>query len=383
MKKVYSILLLMSFSLLLSAQETTHKVSVMNIEVPVRIFEKDRFIDNLTIEDFEVYEDGIPQKIEAVYLVNKTEILREEGTRYDPRLSRKFVLVFEMTDYLKGLDETLDYFVNHVLVSGDSLGITTPMHTLEFSSMDLEMMSREELGNLLKDRVKKSLELSGREYKELIRELDNQMQEYDPDYIKEDKPGGLIGKEFIAIHNLLKQLDEMRRVYQKDLLSLADYMKNLEGQKHVLLFFQPILVPHFEDPELKLDKAIKKEQFDIDEIKMAFAGSLTSFHSLFIPTSSLHFIDMQRRRFKGTEFHDQGDEIYIAFTEMAEATGGFIERSENVKYLMEKATDMADHYYLVYYSPKDYKKDGQFHEIRISIKGREYKTSHPAGYIAD
>jgi len=368
-------ILIFTFScLILSAQETTHKVTVTNVEVPVRVFEKGRFIDNLKIEDFQVYEDRIPQKIEAVYLVNKAEVLREEGAKHEPRLSRKFVLVFEMTDYLKGLDETLDYFVNHVLVSGDSLGITTPMHTLEFSSMDLEMMSGEELGNLLKDRVKKSLELSGREYKELMREID---------HIAHGTDSEGAGGEFVRIHNLLTQLDELRRLYQKDLLSLSDYLKNLEGQKHVLLFFQPVLIPDFKDPELKLDKAIKKEHFNIDEIKMAFADSLTSFHSLFIPTSSLHFVDMQRRRFKGTEFYDQGDEIYVAFTKMAEATGGFVERSENVKYLMEKATDMADHYYLVYYSPKDYKKDYQFHEIRVAVKGKDYKISHPIGYTAD
>lgn len=92
---------------------------------------------------------------------------------------------------------------------------------------------------------------------------------------------------------------------------------------------------------------------------------------------------MERRRFKGTKFYDQGDEIYVAFTEMAEATDGYVDRSENLKYLMKKAADVANHYYLVYYSPKESKKDGQFHEIRVVVKDREYKVLCPAGYTAD
>ena len=52
-----------------AAQELQHEVTTLNIEVPVRVFAEGRFVDDLTIRDFEVYEDGKPQKIEAVYLV--------------------------------------------------------------------------------------------------------------------------------------------------------------------------------------------------------------------------------------------------------------------------------------------------------------------------
>ena len=50
----------------------------INIEVPVRVFKGETFIDNLTIDDFEVYEDGILQTIEAVYFIRKTEIINKE-----------------------------------------------------------------------------------------------------------------------------------------------------------------------------------------------------------------------------------------------------------------------------------------------------------------
>ena len=57
-----------------------HESVVVNIEVPVRVFKKNAFVDGLTLRDFEVFEDGIPQKIEAIYLIRNRKILNEEKT---------------------------------------------------------------------------------------------------------------------------------------------------------------------------------------------------------------------------------------------------------------------------------------------------------------
>lgn len=55
-------------------QELRHTTGVVNIEVPVRVFDADRFVDDLTIGDFEVLENGKPQKILSLYLVRKTKV---------------------------------------------------------------------------------------------------------------------------------------------------------------------------------------------------------------------------------------------------------------------------------------------------------------------
>jgi len=78
MKKPILIIGVLFLSLATLAQEISHDVSVINIEVPVRVFKGSKFVNNLTINDFEIYEDGKLQKIEAVYLIKKTNIKREE-----------------------------------------------------------------------------------------------------------------------------------------------------------------------------------------------------------------------------------------------------------------------------------------------------------------
>lgn len=68
----------------LVSQQLQHEVTVVNVEVPVRVFDGDRFVEGLTLNDFEVYEDGVPQKVEAAYLIRKTTVLRNVGVAEGP-----------------------------------------------------------------------------------------------------------------------------------------------------------------------------------------------------------------------------------------------------------------------------------------------------------
>ena len=54
-----------------------HEAIAVNIEVPVRVFKGKDFVADLEIEDFEIYEEGVLQDIEALYLIHKTDITRE------------------------------------------------------------------------------------------------------------------------------------------------------------------------------------------------------------------------------------------------------------------------------------------------------------------
>ena len=52
------------FAFAIFAQEIQHDALAINIEVPVRVFKGKIFIENLTIDDFEVYEEGVLQNVE-------------------------------------------------------------------------------------------------------------------------------------------------------------------------------------------------------------------------------------------------------------------------------------------------------------------------------
>ena len=100
MKKHTILLAIFVLGLALLAQEIQQEAISINIEVPVRVYKGNNFVDDLTITDFEVYEDGILQEIEAVYLINKRNIQsKEEKKTFTPQTSRSFYLVFEVVEY--------------------------------------------------------------------------------------------------------------------------------------------------------------------------------------------------------------------------------------------------------------------------------------------
>ena len=68
---------------------------------------------------------------------------------------------------------------------------------------------------------------------------------------------------------------------------------------------------------------------------------------------------------------------------MAEVTGGLKDTSANAAASFERAVDYSESYYLLYYTPKDYKADGTFKKIIVKVKGQNYRITHRSGYVAD
>jgi len=109
MKKIIPLVAIVCLVWAVTAQDLQHEVITLNIEVPVRVFQGDTFVSDLTLEDFEIFEDGKPQKIDAVYLIKKTTIERkDEIKQFSPQTARHFFLFFEITEYNAKLEEAID-----------------------------------------------------------------------------------------------------------------------------------------------------------------------------------------------------------------------------------------------------------------------------------
>ena len=86
------------------------------------MYSADNFVDDLTIDDFEIYDDGILQKTEAVYLIKKTKIERkEERSQFIPKTFRSFYLFFQIFDYNAKIKGALSYFFENLLQPSDEL----------------------------------------------------------------------------------------------------------------------------------------------------------------------------------------------------------------------------------------------------------------------
>ncbi len=376
MKKLIFLIAFISLVLSPIAQEIQHETIAINIEVPVRVFTKGKFAEELTIKDFEVYEDGIPQEILALYLVKKTVIERED-TKIDtkqaskifiPETSRTFVLMFETVDYFPKTREALDYLFESVISPGDSLYIITPSNYYSFKKEHLDQLPREVLVDQLIEKVKKDIRSEARVYKSMIRDLE---------FLEiMGGPSSLIKKEIFG------RIRDYRYFDEKKLIEFKDQLMDIEGQKYVFLFYQQLLIPLRRDISYIGEELIS---FDVKKIKQIYSDSSIFINFIFLTKTQIHQLDVTRKSRTRTneELIDISSAIFGTFYEMAKATGGITDTSANIAASFQRAAISSENYYLLYYTPKNYQADGKFKNIKVKVKDKNYRVTHRAGYIAD
>jgi VWFA-related protein len=354
------------------AQDIQHDAISINIEVPVRVFKGNTFVNDLAIGDFEVYEDGILQKIEAVYLIERTSIERAESPEKKlqvsaPQLNRHFLFQFEITDYMPRIKEALDEFFLNVIQPGDTLIVVTPLKIYNLKDGAFSRLPRDKMAELLDKKVHEDVVKGNADYHSLIKELSSPLNSPE------------------LTMNILRQLRDYKKFDEQGLLQTASYLDGLEGQKHIFLFYQKEGIPISRDMDIfNKFELIKSISFDEDRVKEAFSDSSISVHFLYITKDNSTALDvLDPRSMRNREILDQSAPIYGAFKEMAQVTGGISESSTNIAWSFNQAVQASENYYLLYYSPKNYTADGKFKKIEVKVKGQNYRLTHRSGYIAD
>ncbi len=404
MKKHTILLAILVLGLTLFAQEIQEEAVAVNIEVPVRVFKGKTFIDNLTIDDFEIYENGILQKTEALYLIKKmfidrvdTELDKDEARRrFAPEVSRNFVFLFEIHEYLPKIGTAIEYFFNDVYVPGDSLTVLTPLQTYRFNNQALEMLSKKEISKELIGQLRNDLRICTTEYRSLLRDLEN-IETFERDSPPDSDMAGVVQSMHSDISTKLRNL---RFIDGKKLLEFADVLKKTAGPKHVFFFLQKLQIPIIRyNPVYGFDDLEEFATFmalDEAKIERIFSDSSITAHMIYITKlSDLDIMDRSGATLTNTDELDSSattmprviqeisGDIFSAFKDIAEATGGIVDSSTNAAVSFKKAVVASENYYLLYYSPKNYVANGKFMEIEVKVKGQKYKISHRAGYIAD
>jgi len=381
-------------------QSLQQEAIAINVEVPVRVFKRDTFIDDLSMDDFELYEDGILQTIEAVYLIKKKSIEKEESTRdtedarkiYRPEVSRYFVFIFAVYEYLPRIQEILDYFFANVYLPGDSLNVATPVKTYNLNPKAIaDNISGEEIKKRMNLILQRDIRVANGTYHTLMRDLEGFALESDAEnYIR-----------------TLQELLQFRYVDLQIMERFADYLKAVDGQKHVFLLYQQENIPligEFIDmtsPDIEIYDPTRPEgltiasqsyitdilqsaTFNTEKIKNLFADSSIAAHFLYITKPLINNLDIERQGSqRGLRHRAITEDVYNAFLRIAKDTGGITESSANASSAFQKAAFASENYYLLYYTPKDYKTDGKFKTIEVKVKRQNYRINHRAGYIAD
>jgi VWFA-related protein len=358
-----------------------HTSVVVNIEVPVRVLRKDAFVDGLTLADFEVYENGVRQPVEAVYLIKDKQVLREEvlpgASPPAPPKIRNYVLYLDLKEHLPKIEEALDYFFSDVLGPQDALFVVTPVKTYKFRSEYLARVSRREVSDKLKAILKTDITLGNSQYRNMIESFYKlEEEEYPPDTIEV--------KEML-LFDLAKQIRDLTEITEERVMGFADVLKALDGEKHIFLLFQREVLPAHLFADDRQAELVKPVNFDVEKIKRHFSDASITVHCLYITKRPAY---AARDLFQGgsvlaSQLQDLSSDVYASFRQMAAATGGLSESTTNPSFALKQAAEASGNYYLLYYRPLDYKADGRFQAIEVRVKGEGLKVTHRLGYVAD
>lgn len=392
--------------LTLFAQKASFEATAVNVEVAVRVLDGNRFVDNLTIDDFGVYEDGKLQQVEALYFFNKTQIRRrEEIKEFSPSQQRHFYLFFEISKYSSQIENAVDNFIRNILSPGDSLTIVTPSKIYKMKSKTLQVLPQKELSRQISKILRDDVLSARAEYKNIFRDIENVARALHAfqsgnvlEVMRDPATGRIIELDqdglMIRYTSLLKILEEMRKVNEERLIRLSQLLKGQEGQKDIFFFYQREFIPLVEPQLFQAFLSLSADSFDfsyslsylneflgrdlafdVERMKRAFIDSNTAFHFL--------FFSRPQKKIPGLDMIGESGKMFESLKEIAAATGGLVDSSDKPGLLFQKKVEVLDNYYLLYYSPKDYKADGSFRSIVVKVKNKDYSVSYRKGYFTE
>jgi hypothetical protein len=190
------------------------------------------------------------------------------------------------------------------------------------------------------------------------------------------------------------KMEGLRMVDQDQFIQFATKLKSIPGQKHVFFFYEREFRPELSQSVVNRIIAGYQDQPGIladvqdlfqfyqrhikvntEKISNAFADASICFNFL--------FVDREERSASGIQMREQSEDFFEAFRATALATGGTVDSSNNPSDAFRNALKAGENYYLLYYSPPDYRKDGSFKKIQVNVKNQKYKVTYRQGYIAN
>jgi hypothetical protein len=382
-------------------QQQAEKPGLLPVAIPVvvRVFDGKQLVTGLALNDFEILENGIPRPVEALYFVDKNAIERREGERdYKPDVSRKFYFLFQLFEYHPKLAEAIQYLFNQELLPGDSLQIQTPMKTYRLSAAAFANKSKNALAEEMTNIVKKDITQGSLAYNSLLNELKRNVRAISgsnpTEDLETDADTQEFGIELLLVHykETLAKMEAMRQIDIDKFIHLSQALKNQGGQKFVFFIYQREYRPELSTTVIQQLMSNNQEYphvlDGIQEAFMSYARNISQSTQQLgesFADSSAHFdlIFMNKApvQIAGIVMREQSEDIFKAFSAVAQATGGIVNTSQNPATGIENALKTSNKYYLLYFTPSSEAKQGIFRNIKIKVKDKDYTVVNRLGYI--
>jgi hypothetical protein len=242
---------------------------------------------------------------------------------------KNIMLLFDLKDYSKEIDNTIDTLFKKDLGPKDQLIIMTPANKLYSYSNKVISQSRKKINEEIKDTLRKHTSMSGTDYRNIYTQMLSLVNEISGDVGSQD-----VKNLIAAYENNRRELRMTRRINQKMLLEFADIFKRSkkvtgDTENYIYLFFQkeqrPIpdknIMNRLRDDQQIAFKVIEvfleersRTDFASEEIGEAFKEAGVIFNFIYISPK-----EISTRRY---QLVDNSGDFYSAMTKIVDITGG-------------------------------------------------------------
>lgn len=421
MKHIKLFILIFISCLLLSSQEKVQEeVSVVNIEVPVRVYYKGNPVPGLKKSDFRLYENGKLQNIHGFNEIKRKIQVEDVNLEaniqrvvYKPRL---FVLIFNFTDIHTDTDKGIDYLFDKVLRRNDRLMVLANKTFIpEKILSDLET-EKSSLKNLLKKDSRESQLLLMR----YSSHLETMLKEYKSRLVAQGCLYGQVQPEVKCARIFREFLEKyylIYKEYKRNFLipdinryyAFAKYLDKVKIDKWVINFYQ-----YERFLKLKLDGQLRRriddligalmsdlspvgnkstvarilqktllklememnvaDEFPVDQISKLFMKVNTTFHTIFMRS-------LTPSTLRDFDYKTVSSNIENSLRGITKMTGGELIGSNNLEKSLEKISNKEDILYILTYEPEDEHKKKR--KLKIKLKNKDYKLVYDNKAYAD
>jgi VWFA-related protein len=371
------------------------------VTVAVRVFDGEQFVDGLALRDFELLEDGVPQRIDALFKVDKNAVTRQEGERPAlPVTARRFHLLFQMYEYNPKVSEALRYFFNNALLPGDTLEIQTTMRNYSLTPAAFAKKPKDVLAKEMDDIVRKDINQGNFVYKGLIRDLRRIVQGISGlnpiagGDEESDSSVSSFGLEYLLnrYRESLQKMEALQSLDQNKIIAFAQALKKQDGKKFVFFLYQqefrPEISPIMLNSLISLNQQDQNILADIHELFQVYHRDISVDLQKIVQAYSdssadFNFLLMKRtpEKFGGITMREQSEDVFQVFSQVAAATGGIAESTQNPAAEVKDALKTAETYYLLSYTPTSAVNEGKFKPITVKVREKNYKVLNRRGYI--
>ncbi len=395
---------------------TIESIRVVNVEVPVKVFYKGKPVDNLTKNNFRIFENGKQYDINGFYIKKKglvrknisEDVIETKGLMS----SRYFVLVFKISDYNKKLHEGVEYLFRNVFRESDQCLVFINDRSIFFKSLN----HKEHIQTVLTRVIREESNKARQNIQSYITKVEAEVSEFNN--LMAIVATGSFGENGTTVLRFLNKYRRVWREYNKIFLKpnldsyyyFSQHLEKIRKEKWVINFYQIEKFPlmkmtgrlmdliktiianneNHADAEMStMGRALSRKlrEIDIDlhatrdfpaeEISKLFIKVDTTFHSILIPNS---------RQFmsEDLELGEVSSEIESSLREITKKTGGSFKRTGNLKSALGDIRKREEITYMLTYSPDNPDKIGK---IRVNVDNKKYRVLYDdqmrADYIKD